>query len=172
MERILEFKENVHLAIQNLVLKIKDKIEQTKYRIEQDEEEKRELSGENIVEGKTELELAETMNLIKYWQEYVLFYDNQYYKIDYRKMNLILNQDGKLLLKDGNKEAELGNITDCLLLYDNINEEFIPINFNKICVYNNFYMKGVKLNREEREIINNNFFIRLLNDKRSYESYL
>ena len=172
MERILEFKENIHLALQNLILKIKNKIEQTKYKIEQDEEEKRELAGENIVEGKAELELLETINLIKYWQEYVLYYDNQYYKIDYRKMNLILNQDGKLLLKDGNKEAELGNITDCLLLYDNINEEFIPINFNKICVYNNFYMKGVKLNREEREIINNNFFIRLLNDKRSYESYL
>ena len=172
MERILEFKENIHQAMQNLIIKIKDKIEQTKYKIEQDEEEKRELAGENIVEGKAELELAETINLIKYWQEYVLYYDNQYYKIDYRKMNLILNQDGKLLLKDGNKEAELGNITDCLLLYDNINEDFIPINFNKICVYNNFYMKGVKLNREEREIINNNFFIRLLNDKRSYESYL
>lgn len=172
MERILEFKENIHQAMQNLIIKIKDKIEQTKYKIEQDEEEKRELAGENIVEGKAELELLETINLIKYWQEYVLYYDNQYYKIDYRKMNLILNQDGKLLLKDGNKEAELGNITDCLLLYDNINEEFIPINFNKICVYNNFYMKGVKLNREEREIINNNFFIRLLNDKRSYEFYL
>lgn len=172
MERILEFKENIFEKIETIKLKIKTKIEQTKYKIEQDEEEKRELSGENIVEGKTELDLTETLSLIKYWQEYVLYYDKQYYKVDYKKMNLILNQDGKLLLKDGNKEAELGNITDCLLLYDNINEEFIPINFNKICVYNNFYMKGIKLNREERETINNNFFIRLLNDKRSYESYL
>ena len=172
MERILELKENIFEKIEIIKLKIKTKIEQTKYKIEQDEEEKRELSGENIIEGKTELDLTETLNLIKYWQEYVLFYDKQYYKVDYKKMNLILNQDGKLLLKDGNKEAELGNISDCLLLYDNINEEFIPINFNKICVYNNFYMKGIKLNREERETINNNFFIRLLNDKRSYESYL
>lgn len=172
MERILELKENIFEKIEIIKLKIKTKIEQTKYKIEQDEEEKRELSGENIVEGKTELDLTETLSLIKYWQEYVLYYDKQYYKVDYKKMNLILNQDGKLLLKDGNKEAELGNISDCLLLYDNINEEFIPINFNKICVYNNFYMKGIKLNKEERETINNNFFIRLLNDKRSYESYL
>lgn len=102
------------------------------------------------------LNLAETLNLLKYWQEYRILYEEQYLKIN--PFAVILNSNGNLYFKENNKLLEIGKIKEVLLLYDSILERHIKPDFFKVSLEMGFLFKGQVLTKKQKEILNNQFF--------------
>ncbi len=102
------------------------------------------------------LNLAETLNLLKYWQEYRILYEEQYLKIN--PFAVILNSNGNLYFKENNKLLEIGKIKEVLLLYDSILERHIKPDLFKISLETGFLFKGQILTKKQKETLNNQFF--------------
>lgn len=126
---------------------------------------KKELIQKEIIKEDT-LNLAETLDFIKYWQEYRVFYKTQFFKIN--PFDVILSQNGKLYFKENNKEiTEIGLIKESLFIYDQILEKIIEIDFSKFAVENKFFIKGIKLSKSQKETLNNKFFLEKISKKQN-----
>lgn len=108
------------------------------------------------IDTKKSLNLAETLNILKYWQEYRILYESQYLKVN--PFNIVLKQDGNLYYKENKTQEKIGKINECLYTYDSILEQHIDPNFFKISLETGFLFKGQSLTKKQKEILNNQFF--------------
>ncbi len=117
---------------------------------------------ENLIEKFEEendrktLNLAETLDILKCWQEYRLFYKERFFKVN--PFDVLLNSNGNLYFKENKRILEIGKIKDVLFIYDSILEENVKIDFFKISLETGFLFKGQILTKKQKEILNNQFF--------------
>ena len=136
--------------------KIQYLYKQIKLKIEESEEEKKQLSG-NIVKNTVDtLNLSETFDISRIRYDYGIKLKND----SLVKVNselLEIDQEGNLYFLNENpkEKIEVGKVEDCLYEFDLYNEEWKKADIVCILSCTNFIIKGSKLKEISKAILEN-----------------